>query len=119
MEEISSMTLEDLYKFENQLKCEALQNEMMQNQGVSMKYGKKGVQASYYMEDLNLQGKIRPEDGVIVDKPIRYVERVTIKMDNGTSAIECQERVNQMKQKVEEIKTRKDEHTIEDPEEGR
>lgn len=106
IEEFSSMPLQELYRFQNQSACEALQKTLPEH--ADMIYGKNGVTIKVVEcknEDEDISGRVRPEDG------IDYIELCGVDVfekiiDGATSASNVGKSFDELKLLIEQIKGR-------------
>ena len=106
IEEFSSMPLQELYRFKNQLACEALQKTLPEH--TQMSYGKKGVTISKVelkSEEEEFGKRVSPEDGIYYTEfgNMGLFEKI---IAGTTSASNAGKILADFKLLIEQIKTR-------------
>lgn len=106
IEEFSSMPLQELYIFQNQLACEALQKTLPEH--ADMRYGKNGVTISrweYKNSNEDISRRVRTEDGIDCTDfgSVSLFEKI---IDRATSASDVGKSFDDLKLLIEQIKGR-------------
>ena len=104
LQEFSSMPLQDLYRFENQLACEAMQKALPKHS--EMAYGKDGVRITLYENNVDgqqISERVQAEDGVTytdfgsVGMFEKNIDTTTMVSAVGTRFADFQAKVQQIK----------------------
>ncbi len=106
IEEFSSMPLQELYRFQNQLACEALQKTLPEH--TQMSYGKKGVTISIAQlksDEEDIAKRVRTEDGIYYTEfgNMGLFEKI---IDGATNASDVGKIFDDFEQLVKQIRVR-------------